>query len=292
MKVLLLSTCGFLLSLAVGKFAVQHFPVPQAASPGAIAAPSANLKLKRPAQTSPLGVRALAGAATVSDHIAWEKTVWEMDSRGLARRFQDEARTASSSDRMFRFLSIWQERDPDSLIAWARKQPDQMMIGNTGGQIDLSETILKAASRRNPEHAWKLAREIAGNSHFVDTDRGTIIRLLLEQDPQAALAFVKKHREEIATLSKGNIGWHNQDPQIALPIAMELPPGPARTSIVAELARYYGGRPDAIDAAQEWFYSLPLEHQKEVSQLPFGQAFYRISETHRQRLKEVWPAAN
>ena len=292
MKVLLLSTGGFLLSLAVGKFAVRHFTAEQAASSDAIAAPPAILKLKRPAQTSPLAVRAPAGAATVSDHIPWEKTVWEMDSRGLARRFEEEARTASSSERMFRFLSIWQERDPDGLIAWARTQPVQMMIGNTGEHIDLWHTMLKAASRESPEYAWQLAAETAGNPHFLDVNRGTVIGLLLEQDPQAALAFVKKHREEIAAFSQGNIGWYNHDPQTALPVAMELPPGAVRTSIVKELARYYAERLDAIPAAQEWFRSLPQEHQKEVSQLPYGQAFYRISETHRQQLKEVWPAAN
>ena len=290
MKILLLSTGGFLLSLAVGKFAVQHFPAQKAASPGAIAAPPAILKLKRPAQTSPLAFRAPAEATTMLDHIAWEKTVWEMDSGDLARRFEEEARTASSGERMLRFLSIWQERDPDGLIAWARTKPDEVLVGKTGQQIGLSHTILKAATRKNPEYAWKLAAETAGNSHFLDTHRGLVIGLLLEQDPQAALAFVKKHRTEIAAFSQGNIGWYNHDPQLALPVAMELPPGAVRTSIVAELARYYGERPDAIAAAQEWFQSLPQEHQKEVSKLPYGQALHRLSETHRQQLKEVWPA--
>ena len=216
--------------------------------------------------------------------------MWLLKPDNFPEAFQLEVATAKSSERLFRLMAIWQERDLDGFIAWARTQPVTINLTLAGHQIEISHSLLTAATLKDPEFAWQLAAGTSANSHFADTNRGTVIGLLFQQDPAAARIFVHKHRDEIEAFGQGNIGWYGLEPQKALPVAMELTSGSVRSSIVAELARYFGERADSVSEAGEWFQALPLEHQKEVSKLADGESFHQISETHRQRLKEVWPA--
>ncbi len=291
MKDRLLAVVVFLLSLGAGKFLVSCFfweenPVSVAAFPP-VTAP----ELHRPTQSAGSPVPAVGNSPVVSEHIAWERKIWLLEPVRFPEAFKSEVASAKSSERLFRLMAIWQERDLDGFIAWARTQPDSMMLPLAGHQIGMSHSLLTAATRKDPEFAWQLAAETSANSHSADGSRGNVIGLLIRQDPSAARIFVRKHRDEIEAFGQGNIGWFGLDPQKALPVAMELAPGAVRSSIVAELARYYANRADAVSVAREWFQSLPHEHQKEVSKLAEGKSFYyRISETHRQRLREVWPA--
>lgn len=290
MKARLLVVLAFLLSLGAGKFLVSRLGVAENPESVAVSTPVTVTELNRPTHPAKSPTRASVPSPVVSEHIAWERKMWLLESDDFPEAFQSEVASAKSSERLFRLMTIWQERDLDGFIAWARKQPDSMMLPLAGHAIGISHSLLTAATLKDPEFAWQLAAGTSANSHFADTSRGNVIGLLFRQDPAAARIFVRKHRDEIEAFRQGNIGWFGLDPQKALSVAMELAPGAVRSSIVAELARYYGERADSVSAAREWFQALPREHQKEVSKLAEGKSFYRISEIHRQRLKEVWPA--
>ena len=290
MKAHLISVTAFLLSMAVGKILLSRLGVVD--NPESVAAfpPSMAPELHSPNQPAGSPAPAPGFPSVVSEHIAWERKMWLLEPGHFPETFKSEVATVKRSERLFRLMEIWQERDLDGFIAWARTQPATINLTLAGHQIGISHSLLTAATRKDPEFAWQLAAETSAISHFADTNRGTVIGLLFRQDPAAARSFVRKHRDEIAAFGQGNIGWYGLDPQKALPVAMELAPGAVRSSIVAELARHFGSRADSVSGAREWFQALPLEHQKEVSKLADGNSFYRISETHRQRLKEVWPA--
>ncbi len=290
MKGRLLAVVVFLLCLGAGKFLVSRLRV--AENPESVAAfpPSMAPELHRPTQSAGSPDPAAVTSPVVSDHVAWERKMWLLELVRFPEAFQSEVATAKSSERLFRLMAIWQERDLDGFIAWARTQPDTQNLTVAGHPIGISHSLLTAATLQDPEFAWQLAAGMSANSHFADTNRGTVIGLLFRQDPAAARNFVRKHRDEIEAFGQGNIGWYGLDPQKALPVAMELAPGAVRSSIVAELARYFGERADSVSGARVWFQALPLEHQKEVSKLADGESFFQISETHRQSLKEVWPA--
>jgi hypothetical protein len=290
MKAHLLAMVAFLLSLGAGKFVVSRLVV--AVKPDSVAesTPVAAPAHRRPTQPAGSPAPAIGASPVVLEHIAWERKMWTLEPGEFPEVFKFEVATVKTSERLFRLMAIWQERDLDGFIAWAGTQPDSMMLPLAGHAIGMSHSLLTAATRKDPEFAWKLAAQTSANSHSADSNRGIMIGLLFRQDPAAARSFVRKHRDEIEAFGQGNIGWFGLDPQKALPVAMELAPGAVRSSIVAELARYYGERADAVSGAREWFQSLPHEHQKEVSKLADGESFYQISETHRKRLKEVWAA--
>ena len=289
MKDRLLAVVVFLLSLGAGKFLVSRLGV--AENPESVAAfpPVMAPELHRPIQSAGSPVPA-AGNSPVSEHIAWERNMWMLELVRFPEAFKSEVATARSSERLFRLMAIWQVRDLDGFIVWARTQPVTINLSLAGHAIGISHSLLTAATLKDPEFAWQLAAGTSANPHFADTNRGTVIGLLFRQDPAAARSFVRDHRDEIEAFGQGNIGWYGLDPQKALPVAMELAPGAVRSSIVGELARHFGERTDSVSGGGAWFQALPLEHQKEVSKLADGESFYQISETHRQRLKEAWPA--
>ena len=290
MKDRLLAVVVFLLSLGAGKFLVSRLGV--AENPESVAAftPVTAPELHRPTQSACSPVPAAGAFPVVSDHIAWERKMWLLELVRFPEAFKSEVTTAKSSERLFRLMAIWQERDLDGFIAWARTQPDTQNLTVAGHPIGISHSLLTAATLQDPEFAWQLAAGMSAHSQFADTNRGTVIGLLFRQDPAAARNFVRKHRDEIEAFGQGNIGWYGLDPQKALPVAMELAPGAVRSSIVAELARYFGERADSVSGARVWFQALPREHQKEVGKHVWSDAFDLISESHWQRLKEVWPA--
>lgn len=290
MKGRLLPIVAFLLSVGAGKFLVSRVRIADNQPTITASTPVIVTALHTPTQTAKSPTPAPGTSPVVSEHLAWERKMWLLELDDFAEAFTSEVAIAKNSERLFRLMTIWQERDLDGFIAWARTQPDSTMLPLAGHQIGMSHSLLNAAARKDPEFAWRLAAETSANSHSADINRGTVIGLLFRQDPAAARSFVRRHRDEIEAFEQGNIGWYGPDPQKALPVAMELAPGAVRSSIVAELARYYAERADAVSGAKEWFQSLPLEHQKEVSKIADGESFYRISETHRQKLKEVWTA--
>lgn len=290
MKSRFVSAAAFLLSLAAGKFLVTwslKANIPSPASSASVA-PAENPQKLKDRSTVPGSARMPSGASALRSYIAWERKMWQMEPGRLADEFAAEVPTAVNVERLARMLAIWQERDPDGFIHWAEKQPDVVFLPSAGFYFGMSDVLMAAATRKDPEFAWSLAARTSVNPIFADTHRGSVIGSLLRQDPGAARAFIKKHQNEIAAFGSGSTGWYGLDPQKVTPAAMELPAGPVRTSIIRELARYYGSRADTVAAAGEWFRSLPAEHRREVSKLPAGGSFYRISSTHQQKLTEVW----
>jgi hypothetical protein len=286
MKTSFLSLTAFLLFLIAGRLLVSGFVDGTNSN-------SANKPIApRGADSRRSGVQACVAAVSprLSDQIKWERQMWLLEPERFAKAFETECGTALDSDRPFRLLAIWAQRDPDGLIAWGRVQPDSMFMPLAGHSIGIGHALVSAATRQDPEEAWRLAAAISANNHSVDTNRGFIIGILFGIDPAAARDFVRKHRDEIAAFGQGNIGWHGLEPQEALPVAMELPAGLVRTSIVAEMARFYLERSDASAAARQWFESLPPEHQNEVSKLPGGKLFTPVPEAHLQKLNDAWPA--
>ena len=215
--------------------------------------------------------------------------MWQLDVADFPAVFEEECRTAVESERVFRLMQIWQERDLESFLAWGRNQPDSRMLPRAGFGIGILYWVISAACSKSPEFAWKLAKDIAPNSLRADINRGYVIGFLLGSDQKAAQDFVRQHRDEIQGFEQSNMGWYGVDPQKALSVAMEIPPGAVRSSILKELARYYGEKADKIGEAKTWFQSLPTENQEEMRKMVNEETpFYGISETHKIQLREAW----
>lgn len=296
MKSRLISAAAFLLSLAAGKCLVSWSmaaknPPPAPHAPVTAAGIAQRLHDR---SAAPGSAGTPADTSTLRGYIAWERKMWNLEPDRLGDEFAAEVPNAVSGERLHRLLAIWEERDFDGFVKWARKQRDTVFLPSAGFYFGISDALIAAATRKDPEFAWKLASGAAVNPAFTNQHRGGVIGTLLREDPEAARAFIRRHRDEIAASEQGNMGWHwhGLNPQKVTSVAMELPSASLRNAAFREMARYYGERAGSTAAAGEWFRSLPVEHQREVSKLPAGGSLYRISKTHQRRLMEVWAVSD
>jgi len=289
MKSRLLQGAAFILSLAAGKLLMSSVAVPERDSAQNHPVVLSAGKLDQASGTASAAVEKTAAPSFLSESIAWERKMWQMDIADFPAAFEEECRTAVESGQAFRLMQIWQERDLDSFLAWGRNQPDSRMLPRAGYGIGILYGVISAACLKSPGFAWKLAEDVAPNSSRADINRGYVIGFLLRSDQNIARDFVRQHQDEIQAFHQSNLGWYGVDPQKALPVAMEIPPGAVRSSILKELARYYGEKADKIGEAKTWFQSLPTENQEEMRKMVNEETlFYGISETHKIRLREVW----
>lgn len=289
MKARLLPGAAFILSLAAGKLLMSSVAVPERGSAQSLPVVLSAGKRDQASGTASVAEAKPAAPSILSESVGWERKMWQMNLADFPETFEEECRTAVESERVFRLMQIWQERDLDNFLAWGRNQPDSRALPRASFGIGILYGVISAACLKSPEFAWKLAKDIAPNSFRADSNRGYVIGFLLGSDQKAAQDFVRQHVDEIQAFNQSNLGWYGVDPQKALPVAMEIPPGAVRSSILKELARYYGEKADKIVEAKSWFHSLPTENQEEMRKMVNEEnPFYGISETHKKQLQEAW----
>ncbi len=287
MKSRLLPGAAFILSFAAGKLLMTSVAVPERDSAQTQPVVLSAGKLDNASVRAPAGVEKPAAPSILSESIAWEREMWQLDVADFPAAFEEECRTAVESERVFRLMQIWQERDLESFLAWGRNQSDTKMLTIEGYFLLIPYKIISAACLKSPEFAWNLAKDIAPNSFRADSNRGAVISFLLSSDQKTARDFVRQHQDEIQGFHESAQGWYGVDPQKALPVALEIPPGPVRNSIIRGLARYYGENADKIGEAKTWFQSLPAENQEDLRKMVNAENS-DYTETDKIRLREAW----
>jgi hypothetical protein len=289
MKSRLLPGAAFILSLAAGKLLMSSVAVPERDSAQTQPVALSAGKRDQASGSASAAVERPAAPSILAESLGWERKMWQMDIADFPAAFEEECRTAVEDEQVYRLMQIWQERDLESFLVWGRNQPDIKALPGTGFNIEVRSEVISAACLKSPGFAWKLAKDLTSNIMQADRNRGAVIGFLLRSDPNTARDFVRQHVDEIQAFNQSNLGWYGVDPQKALPVAMEIPPGAVRSSILKELARYYGEKADKIGEAKTWFQSLPTENQEKMRKMVNEEnPFYGISETHKIRLREAW----
>ncbi len=223
----------------------------------------------------------------VAAWIAWEQELARLPVAEFAEAFEKERRTAKDNVRVSRLLAVWAERDLEGAAAWAKRQPLSLPLPEAGYNIAVNLSVLEAASRKDPERAWQLAEELSGGE--ADVGRWRVVGELVRQNPEVAREFVRRHREALATMQSAPTAWFAVAPEKAMPVVMELPPGPNRLDAVKRMAHYYTEREQEAEAARRWFQTLPPAEQAAVAKsAKRGEAVYGASEEHEKRLIEAW----
>ena len=231
-----------------------------------------------------------AASSSISDSITWERKMWQMDMADFPASFEEECRTAVDSGRAERLMQIWQERDLERFLAWGRTQPAGKMLPRPGGYILIHYRLISAAASKSPEFAWKLAKDLTPKGLPTEEKQWVVVGSLLQSDLEAARVFLRQHRDEIQTFGAGELRLSGVDPQKALPVVLEIPPGSGRKTLIAEMARDYGEKTDKIGEAKSWFQSLPAENREDLRKLVNAGGFFdsSISQTHIMHLREAW----
>jgi len=287
MKSRFLPGAAFILSLAAGKLLISSVAVPERDTAQNHPVVLRAGKLDQASGRDSALLEKPAAPSFILESIAWERKMRQLDIADFPATFEEEIRTTVESGRVFRLMQIWQERDLQNFSAWCRNQPDSRALPRAGEYIEIFSGVISAACAKSPEFAWKLAKDIAPNSVWADRYRGAVIGFLLGSDQEAARDFVRQHRDEIQAF-RGNVGWDGVEPQKALPVALEIPSGPVRNSIIRELARYYGENADKIGEAKSWFQSLPTENQEDLRRMINVEKLFDTLFGGSPHLKEAW----
>lgn len=245
-----------------------------------------------PALTEAEGHGSGGRGGPLSDTIEWRRKLESMPLSEFPNLFEEELLHAADSVSIYELVEVWMDRDLEAHIAWLRTQPNfrRLVDGSPPGGytgVGMYDQVLGRLGAERPEDAWKLAGELTpGNGN--GTGRWGVVRSLLEADPAAAAAFVKKHRDSLAGYQNPHGGFYAIDPMAALPAVRELPSGAARMGAVQELARRYTETAGNLEEAGKWFLALPEDSRKQLAKSIAGDSDFSGPKEQQEQLRKVW----